>query len=69
VEQIFAETPVVDDIREGETSLSHLWQAYQERRLSLAEGRPVDDGLRARARREFPVPRELDYRMIVEQGP
>ncbi len=67
VERILTERPVVNDLREGETSLSHLWFEYHERRLSVAEGVPEDHVLRSRVRREFPVPEELDFRMVVEQ--
>jgi len=31
--------------------------------LSVAEGWPVDGVLRARVRQEFPLPREMDFRM------
>lgn len=66
VERIFAAKPVVDDMREGEKSLSDLWFEFHEQRLSAGENIPVDDALRARVRREFPVPREFDFRMHVE---
>lgn len=63
VERIFAEKPVVDDMREGEKSLSHLWFDFHEQRLSVTENIPIDDALRARVRREFPVPKQFDFRM------
>jgi len=63
VERLFTDTVVVDDLREGERSLSHLWFDFHERRLSAAQNVPIDDALRARIRREFPVPKELDFRM------
>lgn len=63
VERIFAEEPVVDDMREGEKSLSHLWFDFHEQRLSVAENIPIDDALRARVRREFPVPKQFDFCM------
>jgi len=63
VERIFAEKPVVDDMREGEKSLSHLWFEFHEQRLSVAESISIDDALRARVRREFPVPKQFDFRM------
>ena len=68
VERIFAEKPVVNDLREGELSLSHLWFEYHERRLSAAENVPIDDALRARVRREFPLPNEFDFRMAVDES-
>jgi hypothetical protein len=63
VERLFADPPVVDDLREGERSLSLLWFEYHEQRLSVSEKVPVDETLRDRVRREFPVPKEIDFRM------
>ena len=68
VKRIFALKPVVDDMREGELSLSQLWFAYHERRTSAAENVPIDDALRARVRRDFPVPAEFDFRMRVDES-
>jgi hypothetical protein len=67
VGRILAEKPVVDDMREGEVSLSQLWFEYHERRLSTAEGIPIDDTLRVRVRREYPVPQEFDFRMVLSE--
>lgn len=61
--QLFSSPLVIDDLREGERSLSHLWFEYHEQRLSAEESVPVDEALRARVRREFPVPGEIDFRM------
>ncbi len=66
VQGVLDSATVVDDLREGERSLSDLWFACHEQRLSAAEGIPVDDALRARVRREFPVPAELDFRMSAD---
>jgi hypothetical protein len=63
VERFFADRVVIPDLREGETSLSDLWFDYHERRLSVMAGIPGGDTLRARVRREFPVPDEFDFRM------
>jgi len=63
VERLFAGKLVIADLREGERSLSHLWFDFHERRLSAEENVPLDDALRARVRREFPVPGEIDFRM------
>ena len=63
VENLLAGTLVIDDLREGERSLSHLWFEYHEQRLSAKENVAVDDALRERVRREFPVPARLDFRM------
>jgi tetratricopeptide (TPR) repeat protein len=67
--QLFVRPLVIDDLREGERSLSHLWFEYHEQRLSAEEGVPVDDALRARVRREFPVPAEIDFRMSSDPPP
>ena len=42
-------------IREGEVTLTDLWFELHARKLAAAEGVPLDDTLRARARREFPA--------------
>jgi hypothetical protein len=63
VEPLFTERIEVNDLREGELSLSELWFDYHARRISATEGGPLDDALRARVRREFPVPEHLDFRM------
>lgn len=68
VERVLAEKPVIDDLREGEVSLSHLWFAFHEQRLSAAEDVPMDDVLRARVRREFPVPKEFDFRVAAVES-
>jgi len=60
---LFDGTLVVDDLREGERSLSDIWLAYHAQRISRDEGVPVDDVLRERVRREHPVPDFLDFRM------
>jgi len=53
-------------IREGEVALTDLWFGYQERRLAAAEHVPLDAALRQRVRREFPPPRNIDFRMSWE---
>lgn len=64
VEEILAAPPTVDDMLEGEVSLSQLWFDYHEQRLSRAENCPVDDALKARVRRDFPPPAQIDFRMV-----
>ncbi len=54
---------VVDDLREGDTPLSELWFGYHEQRLRRAEGKTVDEALKARVQREYPLPRNYDFRM------
>jgi len=67
VEHIFADPPVVADLREGERSLSQLWFEFHEQRICAEEGRSVDETLRARVRREFPVPQVIDFRMSLDE--
>ena len=50
-------------VREGEVLLSELWFSIQERLISAREGIPINDALKARARRECPPPREIDFRL------
>lgn len=64
---ILEEGLVISDIREGETLLSDLWIGLHALRIAKEENVPVDDALRERARKAFPVPRELDFRMTVEE--
>ncbi|NLE68195.1 MAG: DUF5107 domain-containing protein [Lentisphaerae bacterium] len=63
VAQILEQAPTVDDMREGEVSLSDLWFGLHEQRVSRAERRPVDAELKARVRRDCPPPRFIDFRM------
>lgn len=66
VARLFDGSLVVDDLREGERSLSDIWFEYHAQRISRAEGIPVDDTLRARVRKLHPVPTALDFRMSGE---
>ncbi len=66
VEQFFADEAVIPDIREGEISLSDFWFEYQLKRLSSQENSQIDDELRARVYREFPVPTHIDFRMKID---
>ena len=67
VEQMLTDKSfVIADIQEGEVSLSDLWQTLQERLMARREGRQVDDEIRRRARKEFPVPAYMDFRMADE---
>jgi hypothetical protein len=66
VAAVLAASTVIDDLREGERTLSDLWFEYHARRLSAATGTPLDAALRARVRVEFPVPPALDFRMSAD---
>lgn len=64
VESLFAHPFAT--IAEGETILTDIWFAYQERRLAEREGVAVDADLRARVRKEFPPPPSIDFRLVSE---
>jgi tetratricopeptide (TPR) repeat protein len=53
----------IADMREGETSASELWFAMHEQMIAGQEGKLVDEEIKARVRRDFPVPAHLDFRM------
>jgi hypothetical protein len=63
VAHLFSRKLIVPDLREGERSLSQLWFAFHEQRLSAKESVPVNAALRSRVRWQFPVPPEIDFRM------
>ncbi len=63
VMHLFSKPFVLEDLREGERSLSRLWLELHARRLSTQEGLTLDDTLRERVRQEYPVPLALDFRM------
>lgn len=63
VNLFFADEVIIPDIREGEVALSDIWFEYQIKRVSLQENREMDEALRARVYRDFPVPAHLDFRM------
>ncbi len=50
-------------LREGARDLERLWWDYTAARLAAEQGREVDDGIRAAARRLAPLPWALNFRM------
>ena len=62
VERILQRGFVLDDLREGESSLTDLWFSLHEQRLAAREGVAVDETLRKRVRRECPAPAHLEFR-------
>lgn len=56
------------DLREGEVLLSDLWYAIQEQRVAAAEGLGVDEELKKRVRKEYPLPEHLDFRMSAQSN-
>ncbi|WP_077193956.1 DUF5107 domain-containing protein [Streptomyces lydicus] len=51
----------IADLREGDETLGDTWYAIAER--LLADGGPVTDTIRTRARTEHPLPERYEYRM------
>ena len=62
VERILQSGLVMDDLREGEASLTDLWFDLQERRIAAAEGVVVNEALRQRVRQTCPPPAHLEFR-------
>jgi len=67
--EIIDTLPIIEDIREGELSLSQLWLEYNVQRLSRQENCPITPELISRARRQFPLPAGLDFRMTDDNLP
>ena len=67
--EIIETLPVIEDIREGELSLSQLWLEYNVKRLSRRVNRPITPELVLQARRQFPLPANLDFRMTDDDSP
>jgi hypothetical protein len=59
----FAAPCDIANIREGELSLSDLWFEWHEAKVSREKGVAIDEALRRQIRRDFPLPREFDFRM------
>ncbi len=51
-------------IREGETILTDLWFAMQERRIAERDGVEITEELRSRVRRESSPPTAIDFRVV-----
>lgn len=66
IQRVFDDHVTVADLREGEKSLSQLWFDYHTRRLSETENIPINDALRARVQRDYPLPPQFDFRMVIE---
>ena len=63
VASLFDGSLIVEDLREGERSLSDLWFEYQTLRVSREASIPITEALRERVRESYPVPETLDFRM------
>ena len=66
--EIIDTLPVIEDIREGELSLSQLWLDFHVQRLSRQENCPITPELISRARQQFPLPDILDFRMTDDES-
>lgn len=60
--RFFADAPILVDVREGELTLDDLWFEWQARKLAQEEDLTLETA-RYRARREHPVPPDLDFNM------
>ena len=67
VEEFFRSGVDATHVREAEVSLTTLWFEWQEKRLSRAEGRAINDDIRQRVRRDYPPPPEIDFRMTPDR--
>ena len=67
--EIIDTLPVIEDIREGELSLSQLWLEYNVQRLIRQENCPISPELISQARRQFPLPAGLDFRITDDDLP
>jgi hypothetical protein len=61
VEHILMAPLIIDDLREGETTLTSLWVQLQAQRSGYAG--PLDEAVSARILRESPLPSALDFRV------
>ncbi|MCZ7672495.1 MAG: hypothetical protein M5U34_37875 [Chloroflexi bacterium] len=57
-----ADALILADVREGELTLDDLWFEWQARKLAQEEDLTLETA-RYRARREHPVPPDLDFNM------
>ncbi len=63
VAAILAKPFIVEDMREGEKSLSDLWIEFYLQKMSREEGVPIDEALRTRVLQTYPIPPTFDFRM------
>lgn len=63
LEALLRDFPTVTDLREGERTITDLWFGLHEQRAARQSGVAVSEEIRQRVRREFPPPKELDFRM------
>ena len=64
VEKFFNDQVVVDDLREGEQTLSELWVSFHVQKTCRDNGIAVNNALRSQVLEEFPIPPQLDFRLV-----
>lgn len=67
VDRILSDVELTD-VREGEVNLTELWYWMHQKRISKAEGIPIDQALRERVWRDFPPPERIDFRLWAGQN-
>ncbi|MDW7657244.1 MAG: DUF5107 domain-containing protein [Bacillota bacterium] len=65
-EKILYRPLVIDDMREGEISLSNLWYELIEKKLVAAKGRSLTQTEKQEITRKWVLPHHLDFRMNVD---
>jgi tetratricopeptide (TPR) repeat protein len=63
VKKFFDDAVIVEDLREGENTLSDLWFSYHEQYLSKTQNISIDVLLKEKLRRQYPLPESIDFRM------
>lgn len=56
------------DYREGDEILTDLWVRYHVQRQNRDENIPPDEALIKHVKKEYPIPRTFDFRMIVPES-
>ncbi len=64
VQRFFDDGVEVADLREGATLLTDLWYGFQTQRLSQGEQIPINDALVKRIEKDYPIPKQFDFRML-----
>ncbi len=64
IEELLATPFEMPDLREAEVIFSNLWNDCHAGMLARDEGVDVNDEIRKRAERQFPVPKHLEFRVV-----
>jgi tetratricopeptide (TPR) repeat protein len=64
VQRFFDDGVEIADLREGANLLTELWYGFHAQNLSQLENIAVDDALIKRVEKEFPIPKQFDFRML-----